>query len=110
GERGLEPLVAGLATRPRHRLVERVGGEDAEHHRYPGVELRPHQPGRALPCHLLVVAGLAADHRAQGDDGVVLTRLRRPQAHQRELERPGTQLTLTYASWTPVLRRSSRVP
>ena len=83
----LADVVAAGRLAAGECLVEVLGGEHAEHHRHARVEPDPHDPGGGLPGDVLEVGGLAADHAAEADDGVVVARLGQPLGGERDLER-----------------------
>src|SRR5918996_1172970 len=66
--RRLVSLVPHLAPRTRQRLLEVVGGEDAEPDRDAGRQGDVAQAPRRLARDVLEVRGLAADHAAERDD------------------------------------------
>ena len=67
----VRPLVARLGAGALNGLFDGVGGEDAEEHRYAGLQRRLGDALGHLRAHIVVVAGGAPDHRPQGDDGVI---------------------------------------
>ena len=70
GHRGVEAFVAGRAARASLGLFPIVGGENAEDDRHAGIEPSLLQSARRFSGHVIEVRRVAANHRAQRDDGV----------------------------------------
>src|SRR3954451_6305370 len=83
---GAFSLVAVVAGRARQRLLHVLAGEDAERARDAGVELRLLDATRRLAAHVVVMVGLAADHRAEAGDAREAPGLRGPLGREGELE------------------------
>src|SRR6476646_7060687 len=71
GERRIPPFVSVRATRALLGLLHRVGREQPEADRHIEVRARLGQSARGLASNEVEMRRLAADHGAQGDDGVV---------------------------------------
>src|SRR3954452_7734396 len=83
---GAFSLVAVVAGRARQRLLHVLAGEDAERARDAGVELRLLDAARRLAAHVVVMVGLAADHRAEAGDAREAPGLPGPPRRKGELE------------------------
>ena len=89
GLRGVLALVALAAARPRERLLHGLDREHAERARHAGRELDVLDPARRLGADVVVVVGLAADHRAEAGDARVAAGLGQVLRRERQLERAG---------------------
>jgi hypothetical protein len=70
-------------------LLERLGGEDAEPDRDAVRQRHVSEAARRFAGDVFEVRGLAPDHAAQRDDGVVAAARGRRFGGHRQLERPG---------------------
>ena len=61
-------VALGAAGHALERLLHRVDRQHAEPARHAGLELHLLDPASGLAAHVVVVVGLAADHRAEADD------------------------------------------
>ena len=92
------------------RLLHRVDGEHAEAAGHAGLELDVLDPARGLAADVVVVVGLAADHRAEADDRVVAAGLGGVLGDQRQLERAGHVEHVDLADARPPRARRARPP
>src|SRR5215211_201227 len=67
-------------------LLERLGRQHAERHRYAGLDRRQLQPARRLARDVVEVRRLAADHAPERDNAGVLPGLRECDRRDRQLE------------------------
>src|ERR671939_1002109 len=94
GPRGVLALLALSPARPRERLLHRVAGQHAERAGDAGVELHARDPARRLGADVLVVVGLAPDHRAEAGHAREAARLGAVLGGQRQLEGAGDRVDL----------------
>ena len=88
--------VALVAARARQRLLHGLDGQHAERARHAGAQLDVLDPARGLVADVVVVVGLAADHRAEAGDAGVAARSRRgSSAASGSSKAPGTSWTST---------------
>mgnify|MGYP002237079138 CR=1 FL=1 len=87
--RALGSLVARFRASTLNRLLDGVGGEDAEEHGNLALEGDRGDALGDLRADVVIVAGGTADHRAEGDDAVKLAALRYLLAYDGKLESPG---------------------
>ena len=89
GERGFEPLVAGLESGTIDCLLERVTGEHAEGMRYSSLLGGLTNASRDLVGDHVVVCGVSAEKAADADDGVVFASFGERAGGGRDLESTG---------------------
>src|SRR5678815_3838912 len=71
GEGGLRPLVTERPACALDRLLQRVDRKHAEADRHSGIRHDPCESGRALSRNVVEVRRIAANDRAECDDGIV---------------------------------------
>ena len=101
--------------RARPRAGQRPGvprrhGQHAEADRHAGLARDRGEPGRRLPGDVLVVVGLAADHRAEGHDRVEAPERAAACAASGSSKAPGTVDTGHVRGAPPISRSASRAP
>src|SRR5574337_821472 len=87
GLRRIRALVASCAASPRLRLFQRVASEHAKADRHMGIQHHPHDAAGAFSGHIIEMRRLAANHRAERDDGPVAATDRRLIHRHRNVER-----------------------
>src|SRR6266542_1566283 len=88
-KRGLVALVSGLCPSAVHRMLQGVGGDDAEDDRYTCFETSAGDAGGGLPGNVVEMAGGTADHCAETDHGCVSAASSEALGDRRDLERAG---------------------
>ena len=100
---GVRALVALAAAGAGERLLHVLDGQHAERARHAGAQLDVLDPARGLGADVVVVVGLAADHRAEaGDAGVAAASRPGSCAASGSSNAPGT--SNTSASPSPAVR------
>ena len=91
GHRGVVAFIAGRAARASFGLLPIVGGENAENDGYARFEGNLLQSARGFSRYVFEMRRVAANHRAQRDDGVETAALRPAFLPRRAArKRPGT--------------------
>src|ERR1039458_6555616 len=97
----------GTAGHALQRLLEGVDGQQPEAARHAGEQLDLLDPPRRLAAHVVVVIGLAADHRPQAHDRLIAARLGDVLGRQRQLERT-RDVEAVYVPYRRLAPRSPR--
>ena len=83
---GIVALVSDLAASALQRLLQRVGGDDAEDDGHAAILASASDAPSCLAGHVVEVERLSSDHRPQADHRVIAAALRHVACHQGELE------------------------